>query len=139
MRLSKEEMLKLMTEWADAWNRHDFEAVMEKFHDDILFENWTGGRAGGKESLRKAWAPWFSHHGDFVFKTEAFIADEEGQRVVWQWTLDWPSPEKGYEGKREIRRGADIIEIKDGKVFRKITYSKTTVVIDGRKKSLTAD
>ena len=139
MKLSRAEILKLMEDWADAWNRHDFEAVMEKFHDDILFENWTGGSARGIESLRKAWAPWFRNHGDFVFTTETFIADEEGQRVIWQWTLNWPSPEKGYEGKREVRRGADIIEMKDGKVFRKITYSKTTVEIDGLKKTLTAN
>lgn len=139
MKLSKKNMLKLMADWADAWNRHDFEAVMERFHDDILFENWTGGCATGKEALRKAWAPWFGNHGNFVFKTEDFIADEEGQRVIWQWSLDWPSMEKGYGGKREVRRGADIIELKDGKIFRKITYSKTTVEIDGRKKPLTAD
>lgn len=139
MKLSKKEILALMEDWAGAWNRHDFQAVMEKFHDDIHFENWTGGSARGKESLWRAWTPWFENHGNFNFKTEAFIADETGQRVIWQWTLDWPSQEKGYEGKREIRRGADVITLKDGKVFSKITYSKTTVEIDGRKAVLKAN
>jgi len=137
--LSKEEILALMEDWAGAWNRHDFQAVMEKFHDDIFFENWTGGNARGKEALRRAWTPWFENHGNFSFNTEAFIVDETGQRVIWQWTLDWPSQEKGYEGKREIRRGADIITLKDGKVYSKVTYSKTTVEIDGRKRVLQAN
>ncbi len=139
MNLSKEEILALMEDWAGAWNRHDFQAVMEKFHDDIFFENWTGGNARGKEALRRAWTPWFENHGNFSFNTEAFIVDETGQRVIWQWTLDWPSQEKGYEGKREIRRGADIITLKDGKVYSKVTYSKTTVEIDGRKRVLQAN
>ncbi|HPC03957.1 MAG TPA: nuclear transport factor 2 family protein [Syntrophales bacterium] len=138
MKLSRSEILKLMEDWSAAWNRHDFDAVMERFHDDVLFENWTGGRATGKEALRKAWTPWFENHGGFVFRTESFIPDEEGQRVTWQWTLEWPSLEKGFEGKREIRRGIDAIELKDGKVFRKCTYSKTTLEIDGRKIPLAA-
>lgn len=138
MKLNKSEILKLMDDWSGAWNRHDFEAVMAGFHEDVLFENWTGGRAVGKEALRKAWTPWFENHGDFVFRTESFIADEEGQRVTWQWTLEWPSLEKGFEGKKEIRRGVDVIELKDGKVFRKCTYSKTTLEIDGRKTPLAA-
>lgn len=138
MKLSRSEILKLMEDWSAAWNRHDFDAVMERFHDDVLFENWTGGRAAGKEALRKAWTPWFENHGGFVFRTESFIPDEEGQRVTWQWTLEWPSLEKGFEGKKEIRRGIDVIELKDGKVFRKCTYSKTTLEIDGRKTPLAA-
>lgn len=138
MKLNKNEILRLMDDWSGAWNRHDFEAVMAGFHEDVLFENWTGGRAAGKEALRKAWTPWFENHGNFVFRTESFIADEEGQRVTWQWTLEWPSLEKGFEGKKEIRRGVDVIELKDGKVFRKCTYSKTTLEIDGRKTPLAA-
>jgi len=47
--------------------------------------------------------------------------------------LDWPSTEKGQEGKAEKRRGLDVIHFQDGKIIKKLTYSKTTVEIDGQR------
>ena len=55
--LSREEIMKAMKEWNLTWDNHDLEGVMKFFHDEVLFENWTGGKAEGKEALRKAWAP----------------------------------------------------------------------------------
>jgi hypothetical protein len=45
--------------------------------------------------------------------------------------LEWPSFEKGYEGKSEKRRGVDVLHFEDGKIIKKLTYSKTTIEIDG--------
>ena len=53
--LSREEMVQALEEWNAAWNNHDLNGVMQLFHDEVLFENWTGGKARGKEALRKAW------------------------------------------------------------------------------------
>lgn len=130
MSLSKTDIEKIMIRWSEAWNRHDLDEVMDLFHEDAVFENWTGGSAQGKGNVRNAWIPWFANHGGFRFVTEQFIIVEDEQKVVWQWYLDWPSMEKGYEGKPERRRGVDIIRFQDGKVIEKITYSKTTVEID---------
>jgi uncharacterized protein (TIGR02246 family) len=138
MNLSKAEMERIMTRWGEAWNRHDLDEVMELFHDGVVFENWTGGRAEGKDRLRAVWTPWFENHGGFSFVTERFIVVEDEQRVIWQWYLDWPSMEKGFEGRPERRRGADVIRFRDGRVIEKITYSKTTVEIDGRPVKLAA-
>ena len=52
--------------------------------------------------------------------------------------LEWPSGEKGYEGKREIRRGVDVIHFQDRKIIRKLTYSKTIVKIEGETVRLSA-
>jgi hypothetical protein len=41
--------------------------------------------------------------------------------------------EKGFEGKPEKRRGVDVIQFRDGKIIQKLTYSKTTVEINGAK------
>jgi uncharacterized protein (TIGR02246 family) len=132
MELTGAEMERAMIRWAEAWNRHDLDEVMALFHDDVVFENWTGGRAEGKERLRQVWTPWFTNHGGFSFVTERFIIVDDEQTVIWQWYLDWPSMEKGFEGRPERRRGADVIRFRDGRVIEKITYSKTTVEIDGR-------
>jgi len=133
MPLLREEMLKAMKEWNLAWDNHDLEGVMKLFHDDVLFENWTGGKALGKEALRKAWAPWFANHGGFRFTEEDTFIDEKEQKLLYRWELSWLSLEKGYQGKPEKRRGVDVIHFKDGKIIKKMTYSKTTLEIDGQR------
>jgi len=137
--LSRDEIQKALAKWNRAWDEHDLEGVMELFHKDILFENWTGGRVRGKEALRKAWEPWFQNHGGFRFIGEDTFIDEGEQKVLYQWTLEWPSTEKGYQGQVEKRRGLDVMHFKNGKIIRKSTYSKTTLEIGGKRVKLVAE
>lgn len=139
MSLSRVEIEDALKEWNLAWDRHDLDGVMRLFHDEIVFENWTGGRAEGKEALRKAWAPWFANHGGFRFIEEETFIDEKRQKVLYRWLLEWPSFEKGYEGKPEKRRGIDVLHFQEGKIINKLTYSKTTIDIDGEKIPLRAN
>jgi ketosteroid isomerase-like protein len=136
MSLSREEIMDALKQWNLAWNNHDLDGVMQLFHDEILFENWTGGKAKGKDALRKAWTPWFANHGGFRFIDEETFIDEKEQKVLYRWLLEWPSIEKGYEGKPEKRRGVDVLHFQDGKIIKKLTYSKTTIDIDGEKVQL---
>ncbi|MBN2516265.1 MAG: nuclear transport factor 2 family protein [Deltaproteobacteria bacterium] len=132
MLLSRHEIIDVLNTWNEAWNRHDLDEVMDLFHDEILFENWTGGQAKGKDALRKAWAPWFANHGGFRFTEEETFIDEKEQKVLFRWLLEWPSFEKMHKGKPERRRGVDVMHFRDGKIIQKLTYSKTTVDIDGK-------
>ena len=131
--LTRREIENALRRWKQAWDDHDLEGVMELFHDDILFENWTGGKAQGQEALRQAWASWFANHGGFRFTEEETFIDVEQQKALYRWQLEWPSIEKGCEGKPEKRRGVDVIHFKDGKIIRKLTYSKTTLEIDAQR------
>ena len=131
--LKREEIKEALTQWNQAWDTHDLDGVMELFHDEILFENWTGGKAKGKESLRKVWTAWFENHGGFRFTEEETFIDEDAQKALYRWQLDWPSFEKGYEGKHETRRGIDVLHFRDGKIINKLTYSKTTIEIDNER------
>jgi len=133
MGLSREEIKNALKEWNLAWDNHDLEGVLKLFHDEVLFENWTGGKAVGKETLRKAWTPWFVNHGGFRFTEEETFIDEKEQKVLFRWQLEWPSLERGYEGKPEKRRGVDVLHFQDGKIIQKLTYSKTTIEIGGEK------
>jgi len=99
----------------------------------------TGGKAQGKKAIHQAWEPWFKNHGGFRFTEEDTFIDEGNQKVLFQWTLDWPSGEKGYRGKPERRRGVDVMHFKDGKIIRKYTFSKTTLEIDGKRIKLSAE
>ena len=138
MVLSREDIKRVLKRWNLAWDKHDLDGVMDLFHDDVLFDNWTGGQVRGKENLRKAWTLWFANHGGFRFIEEGTFIDEDEQKVLYRWQLDWPSFERGYEGKSEMRRGVDVLHFRDGKIIQKLTYSKTTVEIDGERVRLTA-
>ena len=137
MNLSRTDIADLWEDWNKAWNTHDLDRVLAFFHDEIYFENWTGGYAKGKKKLREGWLDWFLNHGDFVFIQEDMFFDEKDQKLLYQWCLKWPSFEKGYTGKQEKRRGIDVIHFKDGKIITKLTYSKTTLEIDGKRVVLT--
>jgi ketosteroid isomerase-like protein len=139
MVLSRDEIKEALVGWNKAWDDHELEGVMALFHDEIVFDNWTGARAQGKENLRKAWSSWFADHGGFRFTEEETFIDEANQKVLYRWRLDWPSLEKGHEGQPESRRGVDVMHFRDGKIIQKLTYSKTTVEIDGQRVRLVAE
>ena len=136
MSLTRQDIENALNEWHLAWANHDLEGVMKLFHKDVVFENWTGGKAIGKEALRKAWQPWFEHHGNFRFTEEETFIDEMEQKVLYRWLLEWPSLEKDYTGKPEKRRGVAVLHFKDGKIIKKLTYSKTTIEIEGERRTL---
>jgi ketosteroid isomerase-like protein len=136
MKLSRDEIRKALAQWNHAWDRHDLGGVMSLFHDNVTFDNFTGGRVEGKESLEKAWSPWFQNHGGFRFIEEETFIDETEQKVLYRWRLEWPSPEKAHRGKPETRRGVDVIHFKDGKIINKFTYCKTSIEVSGKRVKL---
>ena len=138
MNLIKSQMLEQIKVWLQAWNAHDLDGVMNLMHEGVVFENWTGVITIGKEPLRRSWLPWFLHHGNFKFIVEDIFVDELEQKALFRWRLEWPSLEKAFKGKLEIRRGVDVLQFLDGKIHQKYTYSKTTVMIEDRLVELTA-
>ena len=133
MQLSRAEMHKALKQWYLAWDNHDIASVMALFHQDAVFENFTGAVVTGKQAIEAAWAPWFKEHGNFLFIEEDTFIDEVEQKVLFRWRLEWPSMEKSHLGKPEKRRGVDVMHFQDGKIIRKMTYSKTGLEIDGQR------
>ena len=49
--------------WVEAWNRHDVDAVLDHFHDDVLFTSpvaarimpGTAGVLRGRAAVREYW------------------------------------------------------------------------------------
>jgi len=138
MLLSKDEIIKRIREWLIAWDGYDLDTVMEIMHNEVIFENWTGATICGKNKLKRSWMLWFKSHGNFKFIEEDLFVDEQEQKVLFQWKLEWPSFEKDYMGEKEIRRGIDVIHFLDGKIYRKYSYSKTTIQIESHPITLSA-
>jgi ketosteroid isomerase-like protein len=127
MKLSKSEILELFRVWITAWNEHDLDGVMAPMHEEVVFEGWAGASVSGTRSLRWAWTPWFRDHGDFRFTEEDVFVDEQEQKLLFRWVLEWPATEGASEGMAEIRRGVDVLHLLDGRIHRKYSYSKTVV------------
>ncbi len=139
MRPSRSEILSQFNCWLNSWNNHDLEGVMAFMHENIFFENWNGTNVSGKPLLKKSWQRWFENHGNFKFSTQDLFIDEQEQKIAFSWTLEWPSLERNYLDKVEIRRGIDILHLENGKIRTKITYSKTVLKINDRLIALIAE
>ena len=70
MKLSRQDFIDALDKWNESWDAYDLDGVMELFHEDIIFDNWTGGQARGFENLRKAWDPWFKNNQGFKFSNK---------------------------------------------------------------------
>lgn len=139
MLVSKSEIFERFNSWLISWNEHDLEGVIDFMHENIYFENWNGTHVSGKQNLKNAWQRWFLNHGNFKFSTEDLFIDEQEQKIAFSWKLEWPSLEKKFAGKPEVRRGIDILRLENGKICQKITYSKTLLQIDDRPVILIAE
>ena len=127
---SRIEILRHFDVWLESWNCHDLAGVMEFMHEDVVFENWNGIVINGKSALQRAWTPWFLHHHNFRFIKEDVFLDDHERKMTFMWRLEWPSINKKYFGKPEVRRGLDVLYFQDGRITRKCTYSKTSIQID---------
>jgi len=136
--LSREDIEAALVKWKYSWNSNDLNGMMDLFHEDIVFENWDGTKVLGKKTLKNVWKPWFDKHGGFTFLEEETFIDELNQKVLFRWTLEWPSFESNYKGRPERRKGLDVLHFKEGKIFRKYTYSKTFLEIEGKVIRLTS-
>jgi len=112
-----------LADFADAWNRHDLEALMSFMHEDCLFHAVAGpellgrtfsGRSEVSDGFKAAWinfpdAAWLN--GDhFVF----------GDRGVSESTFKGTKA----DGSRIEARMVDVFTFKEGKILVKNAYRK---------------
>ena len=63
-------------QWVRAWNAHDIEAVLDDFHDDVVFTSpvaarvvpESGGVVRGKAALRDYWTAALATYPDLKFE-----------------------------------------------------------------------
>jgi hypothetical protein len=69
---------RFTTEWLDAWNSHDIEAILRHFDDDVIFSSplalriveGSDGFVRGKEELRVYWTEGLRRNVDLHFTLE---------------------------------------------------------------------
>jgi len=117
------DLFKLLERFADAWNRHDLDALMSMMTDDCVFEasagpEVTGQRSEGRLAVRTAYAAVFETFHDARWANPRhFVA---GNRGVSEWTFTGTHT----DGKRVEVNGCDLFTFRDGKIAVKNSYRK---------------
>jgi steroid delta-isomerase-like uncharacterized protein len=117
------DLLDLLERFADAWNRHDLDALMSMMTDDCVFDASAGPQASGQRSrgpvaVRAAYAAVFDAFPDAHWAgARHFIA---GDRGVSEWTFTGTR----RDGRRVEVAGCDLFTFQDGKIAIKNSFRK---------------
>ena len=117
------ELLELLDRFADAWNRHDLDALMTMMTDDCVFESSAGPavngqRSEGRDAVRTAFASVFAAFPDAQWRNPRhFIADN---RAVSEWTFTGTQ----RDGTRVEVNGCDLFTLRNGRIVVKNSFRK---------------
>ena len=120
---SDADLLTLLDRFADAFNRHDLDALMSMMTDDCVFEasagpEVAGQRSEGKPAVGAAFAAVFEAFHDARWaNARHFIA---GDRGVSEWTFTGAQK----DGNRVEVNGCDLFTFRDGLIAVKNSYRK---------------
>ena len=118
--------------FADAWNRHDAEALMSFMTEDCVFEA-SGGpeicrtRYVGREAVRAGYAEVWSTFPDAHWGNARHFV--QGERAVSEWTFTGTRT----DGSRVEVNGCDLFTIKEGKIAAKNSYRKNRRTLPAEK------
>jgi steroid delta-isomerase-like uncharacterized protein len=115
--------VEVLQDFADAWNRHDVDALMSFMTDDCVFEASAGpevcgthyvGREAVRAGFAEVWATFPDAHWG---SAHHFVV---GARGVSEWTFSGTRA----DGTRVEVHGCDLFTFRDGKIALKNSYRK---------------
>ena len=115
--------IKLLDDFAAAWNRHDVEALMACMAPDCVFEaaagpDVAGARHVGTAAVRRAYAAVFATYPDARWNHPRHLA--AGDRALSEWTFTGTMK----DGTRVEVNGCDLFTLAGGKIALKNSYRK---------------
>jgi ketosteroid isomerase-like protein len=122
MERSSETAIRLVTEFNEALNAHDLEAMMSRLAPDCVFENTSpapdGRRYVGQAAVRSFWEEFFGSGREKRIEIEEIFA--AGGRCVMRWVYRWSRA----DGSQGHVRGVDLYTIRNGLIAEKLSYVK---------------
>ena len=116
-------MESLLQMFADAWNRHDVDALMSMMTTDCVFaasggNTIEGERHEGPAAVRAAYAAVFERYPDAHWGgARHFVA---GDRGVSEWTFTGTAK----DGRRVEVSGCDLFTFRNGRIAIKNSFRK---------------
>jgi uncharacterized protein (TIGR02246 family) len=117
------ELEQLLTAFADAWNRHDLDALMSMMTSNGVFAASSGNEVDGErhegyEAVRAAYAAVFAQYPDARWVNARHFVT--GDRGVSEWTFTGTLE----DGRRVEVTGCDLFTFRDGKIAVKNSFRK---------------
>jgi hypothetical protein len=114
---------QLLAAFADAWNRHDVDALMSMMTDDGVFEASSGGDVDGRRhqgtaAVRAAYADVLAQFPDAHWGSARHWVC--GERGVSEWIFTGTRP----DGTRVEVNGCDLFTFRGGRIAVKNSYRK---------------
>lgn len=119
---------EVLQAFADAWNRHDVDAIMSFMTEDCVFEGSSGPdvcgtRYVGLDAVRNGFAEvWATFPDAHWGNARHFVC---GDRGVSEWTFTGTRA----NGTRIEVHGCDLFTCRDGKIALKNSYRKNRLPI----------
>jgi len=104
--------------FADAWNRHDVDAIMSFFSEDCVFIAGWGAKYEGMFQVREGVSEFFAKFPDGRFSDASHFIS--GDRGVSEWTFE----ATGSDGNSIRMLGCDIFEFRGEKIRVKNAFRK---------------
>jgi steroid delta-isomerase-like uncharacterized protein len=109
--------------FADAFNRHDAEAIMALMTEDCVFEasagpEVCGERHTGRQAVQAAFVDVWTVYPDAQWRSPGHFVC--GDRGVSEWTFAGTRA----DGSRVEMNGCDVFTFRDGKIALKNSYRK---------------
>ena len=113
----------MLEAFADAWNRHDLDALMSFMSEDCVFESSAGAdvfgdRYEGRDAVRAGYAAVFKTFPDAHWGNATHFV--HGDRGVSEWTFAGTR----LDGTRVEVHGCDLFTFTNGKIALKNSYRK---------------
>ena len=126
----REVTTEVLQAFADAWNRHDVDALMSFMTDDCVFEasagpDPCGARYAGREAVRAAFAEVWTTFPDAHWGDARHLV--HGDRGVSEWTFTGTR----VDGARVEVDGCDLFTFRAGKIALKNSYRKNRPPLAG--------
>jgi ketosteroid isomerase-like protein len=120
---SDADVLKMLDQFAAAWNRHDVDGLMACMTDDCVFEAAAGAEVAGtrhvgRDAVGRAYAAVFETYKDGRWNNPRhFVA---GNRAVSEWTFTGTTS----AGAKVEVNGCDVFTLRGAKIVVKNSYRK---------------
>ncbi len=114
---------EMLQAFADAWNRHDLDALMSFMTDGCVFEASAGAdvcgtRYVGRDAVRAGFAEVWATFADAQWDNARHFV--HGERGVSEWTFTGTRA----DGTRVEVDGCDLFTFRDGRICLKNSYRK---------------
>lgn len=127
-----ESLLALLEAFADAFNRHDADAIVSMMTPDCVFEasagpEACGARSTGRDAVRAAFVDVWTTYPDAHWAGARHFV--HGERGVSQWRF---TGTRAADGARVEVDGCDVFTFRDGRIALKNSFRKNRPPLPAR-------